>query len=90
MFDAGTWGTIGGIAILVGIIIQAFKGKLPNDWVPAIGLGLGIACGLVVYAATQQGWVPAAMLGAGVTGLLGGATAVGLYEAQKGTIGLAK
>lgn len=73
--------TVGGVTAVVLVLIQAIKGRLPDDWEALIAIGLGIV--LAVLASLAQGnYSVAAMAQAALTGLLGGAAAVGAYKAQ--------
>lgn len=75
--------TQAGITLVVGIIIQAIKGLIPDEWVKAIPL-MSLLLGVVIgagYALARGGDV---VTGA-VTGFFGGATASGLYDVLKPT-----
>ena len=71
--------TVGGLAVVVTIIVQLFKGFVTERWVPLFAVGVGVAVSmLAAWALGMYGWanVGQAML----TGLLAGATAIGIYE----------
>lgn len=75
--------TQAGITLVVGIIIQAIKGLVPDSWakaIPLISLLLGVIVG-AGYTLARGGDV---VTGA-VTGFFAGATASGLYDVLKPT-----
>ncbi|MFQ6058544.1 MAG: hypothetical protein ACE5MB_06680 [Anaerolineae bacterium] len=70
--------TQAGITVAVGIIIQAIKGLVPDEWakaIPLMALLLGVLIGAGYNLATGRDVVRGA-----VTGFFGGATASGLYD----------
>jgi hypothetical protein len=79
--------TPAGAAILAMILIQLFKANLPIEWVPRVAVLLGIA--ITVLASAATGALSNEILGqAIINGILGGASAVGLYELVKGPLNL--
>src|ERR1700741_998494 len=74
--------TIGGVAVLVAIVVQALKRALPSGAVPPVALVVGALVGLLASWALGR-TAPAELGQAVLTGVVGGAVAVHLYELQK-------
>ena len=75
--------TQAGITVAVGIIIQAIKGLVPDEWAKAIPL-MSLLMGVLIGAGYALARGNDVATGA-VTGLFGGATASGLYDVMKPT-----
>lgn len=75
--------TTGGIAVVVTILVQLLKGGVVAERaIPWLAVALGMA--IAVAAAAALGQRAAADLGnAALTGFLGGAAAIGLYQLQR-------
>jgi hypothetical protein len=78
--------TVAGIAVLTALFTQLAKGKIAHDWVPhaavLFGVLAAVAAALAIGApatTTLGAWLGNAVL----TGVMGGAGAVFIYEAQK-------
>ena len=71
-----------GLAVIVLILVQVVKKWLPEDIIPLFALGLGVVISLLVSAALGVFTVPG-LAQAVLTGLLGGASSIGLYQVQK-------
>lgn len=84
--DISTVITLAGASVVVAILVQIVKDWLTNDReirVAALALGAVV----VVLAGLSLGHSTPAQLGTDVvTGILAGASAVGLYHVQDGTI----
>lgn len=74
--------TVAGVAILVAILVQLFKGLVEDRSVPLLAVIVGIVVGVLASIALGQS-APVDIGNAVLTGLLGGASAVGLYQVQK-------
>lgn len=78
----------GGAAIIVSILVQILKSRLPSDLIPLAALLLGV---LLVEGATLAvrltagEFVPLDAFDALLTGILAGASSIGLYEVQRPT-----
>lgn len=75
--------TQAGITVAVGIIIQAIKGLVPDEWAKAIPL-MSLLLGVLIGAGYALARGSDVVTGA-VTGFFGGATASGLYDVVKPT-----
>jgi predicted RND superfamily exporter protein len=76
--------TVAGVAVVVAILVQVLKQWLREDLVPLLALLLGMV--LAVAASAALGMLtPEAIGNALLTGLLGGASAIGIYETQSHT-----
>lgn len=74
--------TAAGAAVIVAIVMQTLKSLVPERWVPATAILVGVA--LVIGATGVVGQGTAEDLGhAALTGFLAGASSVGLYAAQR-------
>ncbi len=78
--------TVGGAAVLVAILAQVLKGLISERIVPFLAIGLGI---LVVDGATAAAGLTAGTLtpldlfNGLLTGIIAGASSIGLYQVQK-------
>ena len=71
--------TVGGLAIVVTIVTQLAKPFLAERWIPLFAVLVGVAVAVLATAALgRYGVEPVAQ--AILTGVLGGAAAIGLYE----------
>jgi len=76
--------TVAGVAVVVSILTQLVKPYLEEKAVPLVAIALGLVVGaLATLALGLSG--PADLGNALLTGLLGGASAIGLYQVQKPT-----
>lgn len=71
--------TTAGLAVLVTILVQVGKRYIAEERVPLFALGLGVVLAVLATAALGNYGVQA-VAQAILTGLLGGAAAIGLYE----------
>ncbi len=76
--------TVSGLAVVVTIITQLVKGFVDERWVPLLAVAVGIVLAVVASVALGLYGV-AAVAQAALTGLLGGAAAIGIYEVQAHT-----
>ena len=82
MFPLTDLGTVAGVAVLVTILMQVVKQWLPAEWTAlgAVVLGVLLALfGTVALDVVGRREVVQAI----ITGLLGGASAIGIYQVQK-------
>jgi hypothetical protein len=77
--------TVTGLAVVVNVVVQLAKGLIEERWTPLFAVGVGVAVAVLATAALGQYGVQAVGQ-ALLTGLLAGATAVGLYKLQNGTV----
>ncbi len=74
--------TVLGVSVVVMILVQLIKPYFEEDAIRLLAIGLGLVVGLL--AAITLGQSSALDLGNAIlTGFLGGASAIGLYQAQK-------
>lgn len=80
-------GTVGGVAALVLLIVQAIKGSWPKRYVAHIAVLLGVALGTLGAFALHAAGGPtfAEVYQGALTGAAGGAVACALYAVQKPT-----
>lgn len=76
--------TVAGVAAFVLLVTQVLKTYLPPNYVPLLAAGLGVLASLGAAAALGH-TTGAELTQAALTGLVGGWTAVGAFEAQKPT-----
>lgn len=82
MIDISQFGSVAGLAVLIAIIVQLFKGAVTSEKVPFFAVGVGILIALLV-AQVQGGLrTPADLVSNVVGGLLAALVAVGGYEAS--------
>lgn len=78
--------TVGGAAVLVSILVQVIKGALPEEWIPRLALLLGIVvvdgATLAVHL-TAGTLTPIVLFDGFLTGLIAGASSIGLYKVQQ-------
>ena len=74
--------TVAGLMVVVTILVNVFKRYVSEDRVPLLALGLGVAIAVLGAAALNQYGVQN-VAQAILTGLLAGASAIGLYQVQK-------
>ncbi len=77
--------TVGGLAVVVNILVQLAKGWVEDRFIPLFAVGVGMAVAVAATAALQHYGVEA-VAQALLTGLLAGATAIGLYKLQNGAV----
>ena len=82
MFPLTDLGTVAGVAVLVALLMQALKSKLPAGWEEIAALALGV---IVALAGTTALDVVGKreILQAIVIGLQAGAAAIVAYQVQK-------
>ncbi len=76
--------TVSGLAVVVTILTQLFKGFVDERWVPLFAVAIGITLAVGASVALGLYGVPA-VAQAILTGLLGGAAAIGIYTLQQPT-----
>lgn len=84
MLDLSQFGTVGGLAVAVGLIMQLLKATIlpPNlkPFIPWMAIGGGVILALLYGVAFNQSG-SAALAQLALTGLSGGLTATGGYQA---------
>lgn len=81
MLDLSQFGTVAGLAVIIGLLVQFTKPQLPTGvlpWLPWIACLLGAVLAVIDGIATGQATQALAQLA--LTGVLGGLTATGLYQ----------
>ena len=77
--------TVAGAAVVVAIIVQLVKQWVAERFVPLLAVAVGV--GLVLGASAILGNTTAEQLGNGaLTGLLAGASAIGIYDLTHRTV----
>lgn len=79
---------VGGAAIIVSILVQIAKSRIPADWVPIAALLMGIAlveAATVALGLSGGNLTPIALFDGALTGIIAGASSIGLYEVQRPT-----
>ena len=76
--------TVGGLSLLVTILVQLAKPYLPEKQIPLFSIAVGVLVAVVTSLAL--GRVGAEPVGQAIlTGVLGGAAAIGIYQLQQPT-----
>jgi hypothetical protein len=78
----------GGAAIIVSILVQILKSRLPADLIPLAALLIGVLLvegATIAVGLTAGTFAPIAAFNALLTGILAGASSIGLYEVQRPT-----
>lgn len=74
--------TVAGVAVVLTILTQLAKSYVPERLIPATAVVAGIALSVLATLALGSGSAEA-IGNAALTGLLGGASAIGIYQVQK-------
>ena len=74
--------TVSGLAVVITIIVQLAKGWVEERFVPLFAVAVGIVLAVLASVVLQQ-YGPEAVAQAVLTGLLGGASAIGIYKLQQ-------
>lgn len=82
MIDLTPYGTVAGLAVLIGILVQVFKSQLNKEGIPYVAMALGVVLALLIGYARGQVVGLEAVINHGIGGLLAGLLAVGGYEAS--------
>jgi uncharacterized membrane protein YvlD (DUF360 family) len=78
--------TAGGAAIVVSIIVQVTKRWIPADVIPLYALAWGVflvELGTVAVALASGTLDPLLLVDGFLTGILAGASAIGIYDVQR-------
>ena len=81
MVDLSQFGSIAGLAALVGLIIQVVKSQIQKTLIPYVAIGIGIVLAVLIGLALGQIHAAADVASWIVGGLLSGVAAIGGYEA---------
>ncbi len=81
MVDLTQFGTVAGLALLVGIVIQVLKPLVAAKVVPYLALGLGLVLAVLIGFALGRITSTELLASYLVGGLLAGLAAIGGYEA---------
>jgi small basic protein len=81
MIDLAQFGTVAGLAILVGVIIQVFKASVPADKVPYLAILVGIVLSLGIAEVRNELLTSESVVSYLIGGFFAALTAIGGYEA---------
>jgi hypothetical protein len=76
--------TVSGLAVVITIVVQLAKGWIEERFVPLFAVAVGVCLAVIASVVLQQ-YGPEAVAQAVLTGLLGGASAIGIYKLQQPT-----
>ena len=76
----------GGAAIIVSILVQLLKPFIDERWIPLSAIAVGVALvemAMVAVGLSAGEFVPIDLVNGLLTGILAGASSIGLYQVQK-------